>query len=96
VQSNDAATQDDRADTPLVQDPSGLWMVSFTDPARGYTRRRSTGERDKRAAQAAMPSVVAAMFAEKVPKTYKLSDLLDGYGRARGEPPKKDSTTTPS
>ena len=66
----------------LVRDAkSKLWHVSYTDPATGYTKKRSTGTRDRTEAARLMPSVVHEIAAAKPAKdaAYRLGELLNAY-----------------
>ena len=66
----------------LVRDAkSALWHVSYTDPATGYTKKRSTGTRDRAEAARLMPAVVHAIAAAKPAKDadYVLGELLNAY-----------------
>jgi hypothetical protein len=70
----------------LVQDrKSKLWQVSYTDPETGWTKKRSTGTRDRRAAEQAMPAIVTEITSAKpVDGTnYRLGELLDAFERAK-------------
>lgn len=68
----------------LVADPkSGLWHVSYTDPHTGYTRKRSTGTRDRDEADRRMPAVVSEVMAVKPASgvDYRIGELLEAFER---------------
>jgi len=70
----------------LVRDvTSAIWHVSYTDPATGYTRKRSTGARERSEAERVMPSVVSAIMTAKPLEgtTYKLGELLGAFERVK-------------
>lgn len=71
----------------LVSDATGLWHVSFTDPAKGYTKKRSTGTRDRAEAEQKMKAIAADIIAPR-PATgtgYSIGELLDQFERAKCE-----------
>jgi hypothetical protein len=59
---------------------TGFWMVSYTCPDKGYTKKRSTGERDRAKANQVMLAM-AADIVGVAPKSdnYKLGELLAAY-----------------
>lgn len=66
----------------LVRDAkSALWHVSYTDPATSYTKKRSTGTRDRAEAARRMPAIVHDIAAAKPAKDadYVLGELLNAY-----------------
>ena len=70
----------------LVQDAkSKLWHVSYTDPETGFTRKRSTGTRDRTEAGRLMPAIVHDIAAAKPAKdaNFMLGELLNAYECAK-------------
>lgn len=76
----------------LVKGKGDIWHVSYTDPVRGFTRKRSTGTRDRREAERMMPAIMVRILSKDPPtKPYKLAELFDAYENTRGKE-RKDAT----
>lgn len=63
----------------LYRDSRRNWQVTWTDSATGKTRRRGCGTRDRRAAEAVMPEIVADALRPQVPAVFRMSELIAAY-----------------
>lgn len=65
----------------LVRDKAGYWQISWTDPHKGYTRKKSTGEKDRAAAEKVL-QVHAGEIVSTGPKNsdaYTIGELLTAF-----------------
>ena len=65
---------------------SGLWLVYYTCPVKRYTKKRSTGTRNRGEADLALQAIASELFSIG-PKNadYKIAELLAGYVASKEE-----------
>lgn len=63
----------------LVQAKSGLWMVSYTCPIKGYTKKYSTGTRDRKEAEARRKVIELEITSPVRGTAYTVGELLTAY-----------------
>jgi hypothetical protein len=70
----------------LAKDSRGNWNVQWVDPDTGKTKRRGTGCKSEKAAQAKMPAIVVAILNPPPPAGATVDVLLDDYIAWRTSP----------